>query len=87
MTIMVTINLPEELAQQLEAIAQRENRPVEDVVASMITKYEPQSASQQEKDAAFEAMFGIYDDDISDMSTTVSETLKQHFRDRDGRTD
>lgn len=84
---MVTINLPEELAQQLEAIAQRENRPVEDVVAAMITKYEPEAESQQKKDAAFKAIFGIYDDDINDMSTTVSETLKQHFRDQDGRTD
>ncbi len=62
---MMHITLPEELAEQLEAIARRENRRVEDVVASMIEQYEPPAPAQEESDAAFEALFGIYDDDVT----------------------
>jgi hypothetical protein len=83
---MMNITLPKELAEQLEAITMRENRPVEDVVASMIEQYEPHAPSQEESDAAFEALVGIYDDDITDMSTTVRETLNRYFQDKYGRT-
>ena len=82
---MVSIVLPDALAQQLEEIAQRENRPLTDVVASMIEQYEPKSVSQEESDAAFDAIFGIYDDDVTDMSTSVRETLKDYFEKKYGR--
>lgn len=36
---MMHIALPEHLARELEAIARRENRPVEEVVAAMIERY------------------------------------------------
>ncbi len=84
---MVTITLPEELAQRIEEIAQQENRSIVDVVASMVEKYELQIPSQEQSDQAFAAIFGIYDDDVTDMSTTVRETLQKYFQEKYGRTD
>jgi metal-responsive CopG/Arc/MetJ family transcriptional regulator len=84
---MVTITLPDELAERIEAIAQRENRPISEVVQSMIEHYEPQTHLQEEADAAFESIFGIYDDDITDMSTTVRETIQKYFKDKYGNAD
>ena len=84
---MMNIALPDELAKRLEEIAQRENRPVENVVASMIEQYALPTASQQSSDAAFEALFGIYDDDITDLSATVRETLQKYYQEKYGRSD
>ena len=83
---MINIMLPDEIARQIEEVAKFENRPVEEVVASMVQQYTPQPSSQEESDAAFASLFGIYDD-VSDMSTTVRETLHKHFKEKDGNSD
>lgn len=84
---MMNITLPDELAKRLQDIARRENRPLENVVESMIEQYTPQATSQEKSDETFEALFGIYDDDITDMSTTVRETLHKHFQEKYGHPD
>jgi hypothetical protein len=84
---MINIPLPDEIARQIEALAKLENRPVEAVIASMMQQYTPQPHSQEEADAAFQSIFGIYDDDITDMSTTVRETLQKHFQEKYGDSD
>jgi metal-responsive CopG/Arc/MetJ family transcriptional regulator len=84
---MVNITLPDHLAAQLEEIAQREKRSVTDIVVSMIEQYEPKPVSQEESDTAFDSIFGIYDDDVTDMSTSVRETLKDYFEKKYGRPD
>ena len=84
---MMNIALPDELAKRLEEIAQRENRPVENVVASMIEQYASLTTSQKSSDTAFEALFGIYDDDITDISSTVRETLQKYYQEKYGSSD
>jgi len=84
---MINIMLPDEIARQIEAVAKLENRPIEEVVASMVRQYTPQPYSQEGSDAAFEAIFGIFDDDVTDMSTTVRETLHKYFQDKYGDSD
>ncbi|MBI5670772.1 MAG: ribbon-helix-helix protein, CopG family [Chloroflexi bacterium] len=81
---MATIYLPEELVQKLEAIAQRQNRSVPDMIAAWaeqnLSDAETETeASEEEKGANWEAIFGIYDDDVTDMSTTVRETLRAYY--------
>jgi hypothetical protein len=84
---MINIQLPDEIARRLEIVARLENRSVEEVVASMVEQYTPQPYSQAESDAAFEAIFGIFDDDVTDMSTTVRETLHKYFQEKYGDSD
>jgi metal-responsive CopG/Arc/MetJ family transcriptional regulator len=84
---MVSISLPDELVDELTDIAQSQNRPLSDVVAAMISHYKTEVEKQQESDAEFAAMFGIYDDDVTYMSTTVRETIRSHFEKKHGRTD
>lgn len=79
---MITVILPDDVAHQIEEVAKIEKRPIEVVLASMVKQYTPQPYSQEESDAAFESIFGIYDDDVTDMSTTVRETLQKHFQEK-----
>jgi hypothetical protein len=84
---MVTLVLPEHLVHKLEDIARRENCPIEEVVASMVEKYEPQLPSQKASDDALDAIAGVFDDDITDLSTTVRETLQKYYQEKYGRPD
>ena len=86
---MANLLLSEQLIHKLEDIARRENRPVEEVVSSMVEKYEPQTPSrkQEASDAALDAIVGVFDDEITDLSTTVRETLHKYYQDKYGRTD
>jgi predicted transcriptional regulator len=77
---MATITLDDDLAQQLEALAQRENRPVSEVVRDMIRHYEAKHsnvapASEEAYQDAVDALIGAFDDDVTDMSVTVRETM------------
>jgi len=83
---MATITLPEELAQRIEEIAQQEHRPVEEVVASMVEKYTPET-SIEEKGPDWSMILGIGDEDVTDMSTTVRETLQKYYQEKYGRPD
>jgi hypothetical protein len=81
---MINIPLPDEIARQIEAVAKLEKRSVEEVVASMVQRYTPHRYSQEESDVVWESIIGIYDADVSDMSTTVRETLHKYFQDKYG---
>ncbi|MEP7292279.1 MAG: hypothetical protein ABI835_10870 [Chloroflexota bacterium] len=48
------------IAQRLREIAERENRPVEDVLRAMMEKY----TEQQSSNDALLAMDGMFDDDL-----------------------
>lgn len=76
---MVNIVLPDHLAQQLEEIAQRENRPVAEVIENMMQHY-TLIPSSDEKPPDWDSIIGIYDDDVTDMSTSVRETLQAYYR-------
>lgn len=63
-------------------IAEREQRPVDDVLRSMVESYEPHPTAEQ--NAALEAMLGMFDDDVTDLSTTVRETMKEYYQQKYG---
>ena len=86
---MVSISLPDSLVRELEVIAEEEKRSVAEIIASMLRQYRPvTSASQEERDAAFERMIGIYDDDVTDMSTVhMRDIMAAYRREQDRRND
>lgn len=77
---MTQLIIEHTLAKRLLDLARRENRPVEEVLASMLETYTAQAE-------AFDAMKGAFDDDVSDLSTTVRETMDAFYRTKHGRSD
>lgn len=83
---MANLLLPEQLVHKLEDIARQENREVVDVLTSMIEKYTPETP-EEEKGPDWSVILGIGDEDITDMSTTVRETLQKYYQEKYGRPD
>lgn len=85
----MTLLLPDDLAKRIEAIAQRENRDPLAVIESMVTNYEPVVADEQitDVDDPLEKILGVLDTDITDLSTSVSDTRHPFYRDRYADTD
>lgn len=83
---MATLIIDEELAKKLQLLAERERRPVEDVLRTMVDNYEPLPVEErtptEEQNAALEALLGMFDDDITDLSTTVRETMREYFKNK-----
>lgn len=65
---MAQLVIEHELAEKLQAIARRENRPAEEVLASLLEIYTARSD-------ALDAMDGAFDDPVTDMSTSIRKTL------------
>jgi metal-responsive CopG/Arc/MetJ family transcriptional regulator len=76
----LNIVLPEELAERLEDIARRENRPVAEVVAAMIERYEADEEAPEPH--PLDAVYGVFDDDVTDMSTAVRETIRKYTQEK-----
>lgn len=73
---MVTIQIHDELlAKRLQELAARENRPLDAVLQTLLDQY-------LSRGAALEEMNGMFNDDISDLSTSVRETLDSYYRKR-----
>jgi len=79
---MVTITLPDELAEKLDELSRREHRSPEAVIKSMFDQYTPAEAEasvENETEAAnpFTGLIGLLDDvtDATDLSSTIRETL------------
>jgi hypothetical protein len=71
---MAQLILPEDLARRLNKIAQKEKRSIAEVLTSLLDRY---TVTQENADTdPLAAMDGLFDDDISDLSTTVRETNK-----------
>ena len=77
---MVHIAIPDDLAKQLERVARRENRQVSEVIEAMLAQYTPGARPEEESAHPLDAFVGIYDDDITYMSTSVRETIQTHFQ-------
>lgn len=77
---MTTLVIPDNLAERLRHVAQQENRPLEDVLASLLDLYARQAD-------AFAAMDGMFDDDVPDLSSSVRETMSDYYRKKHGRAD
>ncbi|MBN1563144.1 MAG: hypothetical protein JXA10_04850 [Anaerolineae bacterium] len=69
----MSLVLSKKMAEQLQAIAKREKRSVEDILDSMLKMYNAVSEP-------LAAMDGMFDDDITDLSTTVRETMREFYR-------
>jgi hypothetical protein len=88
--IMADLIIHTELAERLRAIAEREQRQVEDVLADLVTQYESQAQddpAEEERAKARAEMAGMFDVDITDLSTTVRETMEAYYRNKYGRPD
>ncbi len=84
---MINIALPDELARQLEEVSRRENRPVAEIIKALLTDYESKLQPEQGDWHPLDAFIGIYDDDITDMSISVRQTIRDHFQRKNERTD
>jgi hypothetical protein len=86
---MVTVQLSEDLAKHLQDIARRQNRSIDEVVESIVRDKVSEDAEigTDESVDPFDSIDGIVDSDITDMSTTVKETLREYFRKKHGGID
>lgn len=88
---MTTLIIEDELAIQLSKIARSEQRSVEDVLRSALDLYSslPQDEKLKSKTSkeALLAMDGMFDDDITDLSTTVRETMAAYYKKKYGDSD
>lgn len=85
---MTTLSIKDDLAAELENLSVQENRSLDDVVRSMLEIYKalPESPHNPSNDA-LDAMLGMFDDDVTDMSSTVRETMDAYYRQKYGRPD
>ncbi len=77
------MTLLEDLTQRLQTIAEREGRSPEAILQELLDAYEQRPSGEAPKDP-LENFIGAFDDDVTDLSTTVRETLRQKFTDDDG---
>lgn len=76
---MINIMLPDEIARQIEEVAKIENRPIEEVLVSMVRQYTPHE-TEPKKAPNWDLIIGIGDKNVTDMSTTVRETLDAYYK-------
>ena len=81
---MVSISLPEKVFAHLSEIAHNENRDLVAVVEAMIEQYQPITAPQT---IDWDLITGVSDAKISDMSSSVRETLAAYYRQKYGNPD
>lgn len=70
------MTLPDTLTQRLRAIAEREGRTPESLLQSLLDAYEQRTTNGDPIDK----FIGAFDDDVTDLSTTVRQTLQQKFK-------
>jgi len=77
---MADLIIRDDVAEDLRRIAEQENRSIEDVLRSMINSYKPTSSRRD----AIEDFIGVFDDDVTDLSSTVRETMEDYYRKKYG---
>jgi hypothetical protein len=82
---MSELQLSDDLIQQLEVIAAREQREVEDVLRAMLEQYDAKSTATVDGDLTPKpdpliGLIGLLEEytNETDLSTTVQETLKKY---------
>jgi hypothetical protein len=83
---MAIIHIPEHLARRLEELAEREQRSVDEVAVSILQDHVPSEVTSEEVNP-LDAIMGMFDDDVSDLSSTVKETLAEYYKNKYGRPD
>jgi hypothetical protein len=75
---MSQVVIENDLAERLQEIARRENRPIEEILTSLLDLYAAQTD-------ALVAMDGTFDDEVTDLSSTVRETMDSYYQKKYGR--
>lgn len=86
---MVALVVHEKTLEKLEAIAQREHRSLEAVIESLVEFYEaaPEHAPTPNTVDPLDAYIGSLDTELTDLSTTVRETMTEYYRKKYGNPD
>jgi len=81
------MTLSDPLVKRVAELAEREGRTPEEMLQTLIDAYEHSHAvvQQHERDP-IEDFIGAFDDDVTDLSVTVRETLRRKFASDDDRT-
>jgi hypothetical protein len=84
---MAIIHISEKVARAIEEVAKRENRPVDDVAGDVLEDhFLPQTSDESQEQAEdvnpLDAILGMFDDDVTDMSTTVKETMREYYKNK-----
>jgi hypothetical protein len=84
---MAIIHISEKVARAIEEVAKRENRPLDDVAGEVLEdhflpKLDDESQESAEDVNPLAAITGILDYDITDMSTTVKETMREYHKNK-----
>ena len=91
-TTMTILTIKDDLAAQLDKIAQTEQRSVDEVLRSALELYAslPQDNGTKvpmTSNEALASMDGMFDDDITDLSTTVRKTMSTYYKKKYGDSD
>ena len=87
---MVTLTISEGLAAKLDAYAKQTGQSVEDMLETLFSAYSrlpPDQRNMEEQSAAMAAISGMFDDEVSDLSATVRESIQHALRKKHGRAD
>ncbi|MBZ0318690.1 MAG: hypothetical protein K8L91_19910 [Anaerolineae bacterium] len=80
--MMTNLAIPDDLAEKIQEIAEQENLSIAEFLAGLIKDYSVQSQEQQRRNEALLTSVGMFDDDITDLSSTVRETMDEFWRKR-----
>ena len=92
------------LAERLQKIAEEEDRPVEDVLQTMVDKYKVEAPASEPKHKSkypewlprtadspdydpLDDLIGMFDDDITDLSSMTKEDVMDAYRKKYGDSD
>ena len=89
---MVMIQIPENLAKVIEKAAQRENRSLDELAVSVLEEHFPVEVADASEEStegvsALDALMGLFDDDVTDMSSNVKEHLREYYRNKNDSSD
>lgn len=84
---MVMIQIPENLAKVIEKAAQRENRSLDELAVSVLEEHFPVEVTDESPEVSdyvnpLDSILGILDYDVTDMSTTVKETMREYHKNK-----
>ena len=81
---MTELMVGEELARRLQQLATAEKRSVEALLRSMLDIYTTLPTLPEQARDAFAALEGMFDDEVSDLSTTVHQTMTDFYKKKYG---
>lgn len=87
---MTQITIEGDLADKLTLIAEARNQSVTELLQALLQGFETiewTEEEQRQKDEELDRFVGMLDDDITDLSMTVRETLKRYYAKKSGNTD